>query len=68
MFLNDDELRELTGRARTKDQIAYLKEQAIPFMPDAHGKPKVLRNYVSSRLGGNGAAPTGPKLRFSNAS
>jgi hypothetical protein len=68
MFLSDDELRELTGRARIKDQIAYLKKQAIPFMPDAHGKPKVLRTYVSSRLGGNGASPTGPKLRFSHAS
>lgn len=68
VFLNDDEVRELTGRARIKDQIAYLKEQAIPFMPDANGRPKVLRNYVSSRLGGAGTAPAGPRLRFDHAS
>lgn len=68
MFLTDDQLRELTGRARIKDQIAYLKEQAIPFILDARGRPKVLRNYVAVRLGDGAPVSAAPRLRLPHAS
>ena len=43
MFLNPDELRQLTGRARPSAQIRQLEAQEIKFIKDADGKPIVIR-------------------------
>lgn len=46
LFLTDEELRTLTGRARAKDQIAVLRSQGVPFRETAHGEPRVTRAAV----------------------
>lgn len=43
LFLQPDELRELTGYARGKYQCDWLKENGYQFDKDREGKPKVKR-------------------------
>jgi hypothetical protein len=64
MFLTADELRELTGAARLQGQVAWLKGHRYPFELDAKGRPKVLRAFVQTKLGGTAANDTSPKLRL----
>lgn len=67
MFLNAEQLRELTGCSRIAQQIEWLREHRYAFELDAKGRPVVLRSYVEGRLGGTITAPSGPQLRFKNA-
>ncbi len=46
MFLTPDELRELTGRVRRKDQIAWLETNHLRYWLNAAGKPVVARAEV----------------------
>ena len=43
LFLNDHELRELTGRAIRRLQIAALRDMLIPFRVNAIGR--LLKGY-----------------------
>lgn len=43
LFLQPDELQELTGYARGKYQCDWLKANNYPFDQDREGKPKVKR-------------------------
>ena len=43
LFLNSDELIELTGRKRASLQIAELKRMLIPYRVNAIGHPVVTR-------------------------
>lgn len=46
LFLTDRELRELTGRAIRKLQIAALRDMLVPFRVNAIGRPVVTRAAV----------------------
>lgn len=50
LFLDDDELAELTGRRVRRLQIEALKRMLIPFRVNAIGRPIVTRAAV---LGGS---------------
>lgn len=41
VFLSEPELRTLTGRARSADQVAALKRMGVPHWINARGKPVV---------------------------
>lgn len=64
MFLDQDQLKRLTGRSRPAEQMEYLRRNGIPFKPDADGKPVVLVAAVNAALGGTAANESGPRLRF----
>lgn len=49
-FLERDEIRELTGRAYVKMQIAALARMGIPFFVNDIGRPVVARAVVEGRL------------------
>lgn len=53
MFLSGEDLEALTGWKRPKEQIKFLKDQAIPHLINAAGKPVVLRSVIDKRLGGD---------------
>jgi hypothetical protein len=46
MFLTRDELAELTGRRRPSLQIAWLRENRVPFRINASKHPVVCRSAV----------------------
>lgn len=46
LFLDDDELRRLTGFSRKSKQIQWLRDQALPFWVSATGHPVVARATV----------------------
>lgn len=49
MFLEDDELVRLTGRRIKSLQIAWLKQEAIPFRVSATAHPVVVRTVVEGK-------------------
>lgn len=49
MFLNDDQLFELTGYRQSGKQIAMLKKQGVPFHVNASGHPKVTRAVIEGK-------------------
>ena len=49
MFLNADELAELTGRKVKSKQIEVLRRMAVPFWVNALGKPVVARVAIEGR-------------------
>lgn len=49
MFLTKDELFDLCGYKRRKEQAKWLREHRYPFEVDRHGNPKVLKEAVYSR-------------------
>jgi hypothetical protein len=53
LFLNDDQLKELTGRVVRRCQIESLRQMGIPFRVNAAGRPVVCRSAVE---GGKSAA------------
>lgn len=59
LFLTDDELRQLTGRAFKSRQIAWLKEQGLPFRVNATGHPVVARAVIV----GLSSEPPAPQTR-----
>lgn len=51
MFLNDDELHELTGYELHGWQRRWLKAHGYAFEVAANGRPVVLRALVERKLG-----------------
>ena len=50
MFLNREELYELTDLKLAHAQCRWLTEHGYPYDKSASGKPKVLRTYLERRL------------------
>ncbi|WP_041647974.1 DUF4224 domain-containing protein [Aromatoleum aromaticum] len=53
MFLNKDELRNLTGYQMPSAQKRWLTDRGWPYEENAAGYPKVLRSVVEKRMGGS---------------
>lgn len=53
MFLNSDELEQLTGYKYAKYQIRWLQENFIAFKLNGMGAPVVLRSALESAIVGN---------------
>lgn len=51
MFLSNEELAELTGCKRAKNQIRWLVQNGYKFELSAANKPKVLRALVERKMG-----------------
>lgn len=49
MFLDDEELAELTGYRQAGKQVAMLRKQGIPFHVNAAGHPKVARAIIEGK-------------------
>jgi hypothetical protein len=49
MFLDADEMADLTGYKQASKQIAQLKQQKIPFHINAAGHPKVARAILEGQ-------------------
>ncbi|MCU7850135.1 MAG: DUF4224 domain-containing protein [Candidatus Thiodiazotropha sp. (ex Lucinoma kastoroae)] len=65
MFLNPQEVAELTGYQGPKRQIKWLIANEYPYEVGGDKQPKVLRSLVVSRLGGMVEhAPQEPKLHL----
>lgn len=52
MFLNDGELRQLTGRQRASAQIRWLQDHGWKFTTNALGDPVVAIAEASRKLVG----------------
>lgn len=63
MFMTPDEVADMTGYLRPRDQMRWLETERFGYVIGADGKPKVLRQVVIARLGG-AAEKKGPQLRF----
>lgn len=46
LFLNDQELHQLTGRKARRLQIAALRDMGVPFRVNAANRPVVCRSAV----------------------
>jgi hypothetical protein len=65
MFLSDAELEQLTGYARPRWQKVWLRDHGYPHETDSQGRPRVLREFVQRRLGGEaGEVEQRPRLRL----
>jgi hypothetical protein len=65
MFLNDAELRQLTGYRRPSAQRAWLKLNAIPHYVAASGRPVVLKEALHERtFNGPNGPQAHPRLRL----
>jgi hypothetical protein len=51
MFLNKEELADLTGYKNRKKQIQWLAENGIKFLISGVGEPKVLKSAIEELLG-----------------
>lgn len=49
LFLDDDELKTLTGRKTKSKQIEWLRASGVPFRVNATGHPVVTRVAVEGR-------------------
>ena len=65
MFLTDQELRVLTGRAHKSRQIEYLKAHRIRHYVNAGGRPVVAAAWLS--LGGQTERPVHPNFAAAKA-
>lgn len=52
MFLTAQEIIDLTGFKYASYQIKWLADNGFLFEEGGDGRPKVLRSYVASRMGG----------------
>lgn len=50
IFLNTDEIQDLTGFKLATRQCRWLSDHGYPFDTSRSGKPKVLRTYLEQRL------------------
>ncbi len=50
LFLNNEEILELTGFKLATGQCRWLTDHGYPFDTSRSGKPKVLRSYLEQRL------------------
>lgn len=51
MFLDDSDLRSLTGFIRPSKQIEWLRREGFTFRIAADGHPRVLRQHVLALMG-----------------
>lgn len=61
MFLNNDEIQQLTGRKKRKSQIDVLRQRGIPFDIDGDGRPVVMECLLQRHMAGvslSGSKPT----------
>lgn len=49
LFLEDGELRTLTGRKTKSKQIEWLRQNGVPFRVNATGHPVVTRAAIDGR-------------------
>lgn len=49
LFLDEDELVQLTGRRFKSKQIEWLRQNGIPFRVNATGHPVVTRAVIEGR-------------------
>lgn len=63
MFLTREEVAELTGYQKSAYQQRWLDAEKLGYMVDSEGHPKVLREVVLQRLGGQ-RKKAGPELRL----
>lgn len=52
LFLNDEELLQLTGYRRAHEQKRWLSARRWKFETNAAGKPRVARAFLERRLVG----------------
>lgn len=64
MFLTEEEVAELTGYKRARDQVRWLERERFGFVIDGNGRPKVLREVVLARLGFVSSKRKEPQLRL----
>lgn len=50
LFLNNEEICDLTGFKLATAQCRWLTDNGYPFDVNHSGKPKVLRSYLEQRL------------------
>ena len=53
-FLTNEEVEELTGYARRKEQCGHLRREGVKFLTDRSGWPKVTRQAVFEACGFKG--------------
>ena len=63
MFLSDEEVTRLTGRARPSAQRRWLLNNGFPHVVNGLGKPLLLTSVVQAKLGGT-VKPTKSKLNW----
>jgi len=67
LFLNKDELRELTGYQMQSAQKRWLSSKKLPYITGADGMPRVLRQALLARFKvamPQEESPKEPRLRF----
>lgn len=64
MFLTEEEVADLTGYKRARDQVRWLERERFGFVIDGNGRPKVLREVVLARLGSVSSKRKEPQLRL----
>ncbi len=64
MFSTKKEVAELTRYRKPRAQIKWLQVQQFGFAVGGDGHPKVLRQVVINRLGGQTAPKKSPELRL----
>ena len=68
MLLTPQELTDLTGYQKPSAQMRWLTAQEIPFLVGGDGRPKVLRDTLTARLGSSlatGSRRPEPQLHLS---
>jgi hypothetical protein len=49
-FLSPDEIRELTGYAKTAQQIEALRRMSVRYEINGRGKPVIARAWLEGRI------------------
>jgi hypothetical protein len=62
MFLNEEELFELTGKQRARSQQKALNQMGITFRVRADGKTLVLKETIQQHF--SAKPPSAPKKEF----
>ena len=50
MFLNNNDIKDLTGYKNPKKQIVWLRQEGFNFRVGADGRPRVLKKEVESQM------------------
>lgn len=64
MFLTKKEVAELSGYRKPSAQIKWLRVEQFGFVVGGDGHPKVLRQVVLNRLGGQVEHKKSPELKL----
>ncbi len=51
MFLEQDEIEQLTGYKLGKKQVSWLSKSGIKFTVNRYGHPLVLKKHIETLLG-----------------